>query len=156
MKSCGYCGRENPDEATVCYECGTQFTVAEETSWNAESNLVLVFISRLNLAKTGFLWAGLHLFISTILAVFCFYIAFGEGLSDAYHPDPPILKIAEVILFVLQAPVVFVHWLLAKINPSQVVWKPATAIALAMLWSVLLGCMLHLIGRKIRKLTNGR
>ncbi len=23
MKSCAYCGRENPDEATHCRECGT-------------------------------------------------------------------------------------------------------------------------------------
>jgi Double zinc ribbon len=29
MKSCAYCGRENPDEATYCRECGTRdFVVA--------------------------------------------------------------------------------------------------------------------------------
>jgi uncharacterized membrane protein YvbJ len=25
MKGCGYCGRENPDDAAQCCECGTAF-----------------------------------------------------------------------------------------------------------------------------------
>jgi len=37
MKLCSWCGRENTDEATACYECGTSFaapsTEPEETGW---------------------------------------------------------------------------------------------------------------------------
>ncbi len=31
MKRCKYCGRENPDDATSCRECGTKFSLPEAT-----------------------------------------------------------------------------------------------------------------------------
>src|SRR4051812_26573929 len=37
MPNCWYCGRENDDERTSCYECGTEFSTAPRTSPSAFS-----------------------------------------------------------------------------------------------------------------------
>lgn len=43
MKSCAYCGRENPDEAKHCRECGTaEFTVPSSPSVPAEPKIEAV------------------------------------------------------------------------------------------------------------------
>ena len=31
MKTCSYCGHENPDASIVCAECGTEFSIPETT-----------------------------------------------------------------------------------------------------------------------------
>jgi hypothetical protein len=158
MKNCGYCGRENVEEAGACCGCGTKFE--DEADLEARDHHLkfgrkLCFLSTLNLRRTAFLWAGLHLLISLVLGAFCFYVGFGEALSDSYQPDPPILKIAGTILVILQASAIAAHWLFAKAGLMQATWEPHTAIVFAISWDVLLGLILWMVGRRIEHVNRG-
>jgi hypothetical protein len=45
MKACGYCGRENDQEATHCRECGTSF-IKERPKWMPATGALHKFILR--------------------------------------------------------------------------------------------------------------
>ena len=45
MKNCSYCGRESPDDANFCMECGTKFVVEERAPGPDEGSVNLVTVS---------------------------------------------------------------------------------------------------------------
>lgn len=108
-------------------------------------------LRKLNFRRNAFFYAGVHFLISIVLAAFCWSVAFGLALSDAYYPDPPSLKIAEVLLCILQVPAFLLYWLTTKFSSSSVIWNSGTAGLLLILGSFLFGLTLRWIGTKTEK-----
>jgi hypothetical protein len=71
MKKCGYCGRENADEATYCRECGTEFTVRAPPAAPAKP------ADRRDRTWQGWLRNGLICFCAIVLAGLLYLLSLG-------------------------------------------------------------------------------
>lgn len=74
MKNCSYCGRENPDDANFCLECGTKFVTGESPTPDDSRSASLVTISTAfnpadaHLTRSRLEAAGFHAIVTNELA----------------------------------------------------------------------------------------
>jgi len=123
MKECAYCGRENPDEAGHCRECGTQLTVpsldakiARPRDWTWQE-----------CPGNGLSYAAM------ILVVGSFYLlSFGpvERYCGRVTPPPPMLNLSRPPMVIRM--VSYPQWVL-------IVYYPAFKLRSASGWNGLYG-----------------
>src|ERR1051325_10577803 len=74
MKTCSYCGRENPDDANFCLECGTKFGAKESQPLEDAGSANLVTVATAfnpadaQLTRSRLEVAGFHAIVTNELA----------------------------------------------------------------------------------------
>ena len=138
MKTCPFCQLENDDAAETCQDCGTELGIFRKSTTRKD--------------RLAYIIAAIHFIVSFMFGILALNAAAGRW-GDSYHVNPSEGLYTSVFL-ILEAPLTLLGWVVTKCLPQAHFGLDGFGVLvfIAFLWSIVFGCLLAGICRKIRKL----